>query len=228
MVPPQKDGGSRFTQRAKALLRDVALQATVDIVRTRGWAQTRMADIATLAGISKPTLYKYFGSRDELARAYVDREVDLILQTARSELERYPDDPERALTEGLRHIVDDMSRNPLIRAVLTDDAAAASLLPLVTTHGERLLKHSVDEMASIIRAALPGAQPEDVRAYSDTMVRMMISHAILPSPSTEDSVDSMLRVALPLLRDVRGKGTAAQPGASDSNSPMEGQDECRN
>ena len=152
MVPPQKDGGSRFTQRAKALLRDVALQATVDIVRTRGWAQTRMADIATLAGISKPTLYKYFGSRDELARAYVDREVDLILQTARSELERYPDDPERALTEGLRHIVDDMSRNPLIRAVLTDDAAAASLLPLVTTHGERLLKHSVDEMASIIRA----------------------------------------------------------------------------
>ena len=126
MVPPQKDGGSRFTQRAKALLRDVALQATVDIVRTRGWAQTRMADIATLAGISKPTLYKYFGSRDELARAYVDREVDLILQTARSELERYPDDPERALTEGLRHIVDDMSRNPLIRAVLTDDAAAAS------------------------------------------------------------------------------------------------------
>ena len=79
-------------------------------------------------------------------------------------------------------------------------ATRNALLPLVTTHGERLLKHSVDEMASIIRAALPGAQPEDVRAYSDTMVRMMISHAILPSPSTEDSVDSMLRVALPLLR----------------------------
>jgi hypothetical protein len=32
------------------------------------------------------------------------------------------------------------------------------------------------------------------------MVRGLISHAILPSSSVEDSVDTMLRVALPVLR----------------------------
>ena len=182
------------------LLRDVALQATVDLVRTRGWARTRMADIASLAGVSKPTLYKYFGSKDQLAREYVDREVDSILRVARAKLQAYPGDPERALREGLHDIVTDLSRNPLIRAVFTDDAAAASLLPLVTTHGQRLLNRAVTELAAVIDAAYEGFAPEDVRAYADTMVRGLISHAILPSASVDDSVDTMLRVALPLLR----------------------------
>ena len=182
------------------LLRDVALQATVDLVRTRGWARTRMADIASLAGVSKPTLYKYFGSKDQLAREYVDREVDSILRVASAKLQAYPGDPERALREGLHDIVTDLSRNPLIRAVFTDDAAAASLLPLVTTHGQRLLNRAVTELAAVIDAAYEGFAPEDVRAYADTMVRGLISHAILPSASVDDSVDTMLRVALPLLR----------------------------
>lgn len=209
MVPAGTRTG--FGDRARTLLRDVVMQATVEIVRTQGWARTRMGDIAAVAGISKPTLYKYFGSREELAREYVDREVDQVLQTARTVFKRYPGDPERALTEGLQHIVEDLSRNPLIRAVFTDDAVAASLLPLVTTHGERLLKHAVDEIAAISSVALPGALPEDIRAYSDTLVRLMISHAILPSPSVEDSVDSMLRVALPLVRAARENGNAAAP-----------------
>jgi AcrR family transcriptional regulator len=182
------------------LLRDVALQATVDLVRTRGWARTRMSDIASLAGVSKPTLYKYFGSKDQLAREYVDREVDSILRVARAKLQAYPGDPERALREGLHDIVTDLSRNPLIRAVFTDDAAAASLLPLVTTHGQRLLNRAVTELAAVIDAAYEGFAAEDVRAYADTMVRGLISHAILPSASVDDSVDTMLRVALPLLR----------------------------
>ncbi|MCV7193404.1 TetR family transcriptional regulator [Mycolicibacterium brumae] len=207
-----------FGQRARTLLRDVALQATIDIVRTRGWAQTRMADIASLAGISKPTLYKYFGSRDELARAYVDREVDLLLEKARTALRRFPDDPEQALREGLRDILEDLSRNPLIRAVLTDDVAAGSLLPLVTTHGGRLLEHGVAEMTTIIGAALPAADPEDARAYSDTLVRGMISHAILPSPSVDDSVETILRVALPLTRNFAARPDlgpgADQPGGT--------------
>lgn len=200
---PQRVG---FGDRARSLLRDVVMQATVEIVRTRGWAQTRMADIASVAGISKPTLYKHFGSRDELARDYVDREVDLILEKARTALNRFPDDPEQALREGLRDILEDLSRNPLIRAVLTDDVVAGSLLPLVTTHGGRLLQHAVQEMTAIIGAALPDAEPEDVRAYSDTLVRGMISHAILPSPSVDDSIDTFLRVALPLVRSAGPQG----------------------
>lgn len=195
---PEPRGG--FGERARILLRDVALQATVELVRTRGWARTRMGDIASLAGISKPTLYKYFGSKDQLAREYVDREAESLLRVARTKLELYPGDPERALREGLHDILDSLSRNPLIRAVFTDDAAAASLLPLVTTHGQRLLNRAVGELAEVFDAAYEGFEPQDVRAYADTMVRGLISHAILPSASVDDSVDTILRVALPLLR----------------------------
>lgn len=200
-MPSESGTRAGFGQRARSLLRDVALQATVDIVRTRGWARTRMGDIASLAGISKPTLYKYFGSKEQLAREYVDREAESILRVAREKLERYPGDPERALREGLHDILADLSENPLIRAVFTDDAAAASLLPLVTIHGERLLNNAVDEFAGLTAPALPGVSSEDLRAYSDTLVRLMISHAILPSPSVDDSVDAILRVVLPLVRE---------------------------
>ena len=207
---PEPLGG--FGERARTLLRDIALQATVDIVRSRGWARTRMSDIAVLAGISRPTLYKYFGSKEQLAREYVDREVDSILGVVRGVLERYPNDPERALREGLHEILKNLSRNPLIGAIFTDDAAAASLLPLVTIHGERLLNRAVIDFAEIIDPIFEGFEPEDVRAYADTMVRALISHAILPSASVDDSVDTMLRTTLPLLRQ---RSVPAEPLLND-------------
>jgi hypothetical protein len=50
--------------------------------------------------------------------------------------------------------------------------------------------------------------PQDVRAYSDAMVRFLISHAITPSAAVDDSADMTLRVATPLLR--RGSAPPAQ------------------
>lgn len=196
-------GPRRFSERAGALLRDVALDATVELVRRNGWAQTRMADIAVRAGISKPTLYKYFGTKEELAGAYADREVSAILDVARATLDKYPDDPERALREGLREVLEATSANPLIRAILTEDAAAASLLPILTTHGARILHHAANEFAGMLRDRLHWTDEDENRAYADTLVRVIVSHAIVPGTSVDESVDMILRVALPVIRQQR-------------------------
>lgn len=193
-------GPRRFSERAGALLRDVALDATVELVRRNGWAQTRMADIAAKAGISKPTLYKYFGTKEELAGVYADREVSAILELARRTLDEYPDDPERALREGVREVLEATSTNPLILAILTEDAAAASLLPILTTHGARILHHAANEFAEMLRDRLHWTDEAENRAYADSLVRVIVSHAIVPSTSVDDSVELILRVALPVIR----------------------------
>lgn len=196
-------GDDAFASRAQTLLKAMAVDATVDLIRTVGWANIRMTDIAARIGISKPTLYKHFGSKDHLASVYLDREIDGMIEVAAAALNRYPDDPERALREGLRSVIESFSSNPVMRSVLADDDASAALLPLVTTHGQRLLTRAAAAFAPILENAIPGLDPADTRAYADTMVRILISHAVLPASSVDESVDLVLRVAIPVLRTQR-------------------------
>lgn len=195
--------GVSYVGRAQELLKTMALDAATEMVRTIGWANLRMNAVAARIGVSKPTLYKHFGSKDELASAYLDREVDAMIEVATTALERYPDDPERALREGLHSIVETVSANPVVASVFTDDRAAAALLPLVTTNGQRLLDRAVAGFAPIVESVLPGLDESDTRAYADTMVRVVISHAIQPASSVDDSVDLILRIAVPVLRTYR-------------------------
>ena len=68
-----------YAEAARELLRNTLLDAARDELERRGWAQITMADIAVAAGVSRQTLYKEFGSRDEFAQAFVMREVDRFL-----------------------------------------------------------------------------------------------------------------------------------------------------
>ena len=86
------------------------LRAAADVFGRRGYAGTRVSEIAEAAGLSNGALYAYFGSRAELLvdalRAHGQRMLtdlvsadptrsisDLLLQTGRSlHLQREPDD----------------------------------------------------------------------------------------------------------------------------------------
>ena len=86
------------------------LRAAADVFGRRGYAGTRVSEIAEAAGLSNGALYAYFGSRAELLvdalRAHGQRMLtdlvsadptrsisDLLLQTGRSlHLQRRPDD----------------------------------------------------------------------------------------------------------------------------------------
>src|ERR1700689_5972481 len=64
---------------ARDLLRNTLLDAALEELHQRGWAQITMADIAHTAGVSRQTLYKEFGSRDEFAQALAQREAERFL-----------------------------------------------------------------------------------------------------------------------------------------------------
>ncbi len=46
------------------------LRATADVLGRSGQAKLSLSDVALQAGVSRPTLYRWFSSKDELLKAF--------------------------------------------------------------------------------------------------------------------------------------------------------------
>jgi AcrR family transcriptional regulator len=59
-------GGRNLTRKSKSIRRLEILEAARKAFSEKGYSETRVEDIASLAGISKPTIYLYFRNKEEL------------------------------------------------------------------------------------------------------------------------------------------------------------------
>lgn len=71
----------RWTRRKEARPQEL-LAAALDLFVERGFAATRLDDVAKMAGVSKGTLYLYFTSKEELFKAVVRENVVPLLGEA--------------------------------------------------------------------------------------------------------------------------------------------------
>jgi TetR/AcrR family transcriptional regulator len=62
------------------------LDAALDLFVERGYAATRLDDIASRAGVSKGTLYLYFANKEELFKALVRETIVVMLDRFRTEI----------------------------------------------------------------------------------------------------------------------------------------------
>ena len=84
-----------YAVAARELLRDTLLDAARRELEGRGWNEVTMAEIAAAAGVSRQTLYKEFGSRDEFAQVFVVREGERFLRAVEGALDANPPRPPR-------------------------------------------------------------------------------------------------------------------------------------
>ena len=92
--------GPRWERRKDsrpAELLDAALDAFVE----RGYAATRLEDVAARAGVSKGTLYLYYANKEELFKAVVRRSIAPLIAETREHIERSQADSESLLGEFL-------------------------------------------------------------------------------------------------------------------------------
>ena len=75
-----------FKDQAFRLREDAILDATTTILASKGFDLMTMDDVANLIGISKPSLYKHFKSKEDLAGAAMIR----LLDGATAQLESFP------------------------------------------------------------------------------------------------------------------------------------------
>src|ERR1700690_4646804 len=105
-----------YAEAARELLRETLLDGARDELERRNWAEITMGDIAAAAGVSRQTLYKEFGSRDEFAQAFVLREADGFIGAVEGALDAHLDDPRAALTAAFGLFLTAAPRGPLIPA----------------------------------------------------------------------------------------------------------------
>lgn len=73
--------------------------AALSLFVERGFAATRLDEIAARAGVTKGTLYLYFKSKEDLFKAVIREGVLPVMDEAQRRYAEYSDDPERLMRE---------------------------------------------------------------------------------------------------------------------------------
>ena len=195
--------GTPYTELARGLLHDRVLQAVGELLRDRPWARVTMADVAVRAGVSRQTLYNAFGSRSELAQAYVGREADRFLTDVDIAVRQHAAEPREALAAALAIFLGAAGRHPLVRAI-TSSEGGEELLPLVTTRGGPLIEHVTEHLTALLVETWPRLARTDAAPIADALVRLAISYAALPAGDPADTARRIARLLGPSVDDLVG------------------------
>ncbi len=85
---PQPRQDRRWTRRKEARPAEL-LAAALDLFVDRGYAATRLDDVAARAGVSKGTLYLYFSSKEELFKAVIRSGIIPLIERGERLLEEH-------------------------------------------------------------------------------------------------------------------------------------------
>jgi len=157
---------------------DRLLDAAAVAFEANGVRSTTMLDVAAAAECSRGTVYRYFANRDDLLRAFVEREMARIGAEAgrRAMLETAPIDRVVELVAGSVELVAD---SPAITPFLEQDA-----LGITTQLG------GSTEIVSAVADALPallGMDPDDPRGLAEWLVRVIMSFLTVGAGSRDGS-----------------------------------------
>ena len=161
-----------------ATTRELLLDAAYDAALAGDWEHVRMADVARSAGVSRQTLYYEFGSKDKLAETLALREAARWIAGAEAAVVGHEGSPSEAIAAGTQWTLEEAERNPLLKAVLTDDVGG--LLPFLTTRAEFLQRAARDHCAEHLSSHWPTIPADRVRLVADTVTRLQFSHLVLP------------------------------------------------
>jgi TetR/AcrR family transcriptional repressor of uid operon len=166
---------------AGAAMRDRILRATFKVLCRSGYGKFNLSDVAAQAGISRPTLYKAFSSKDDLLAAFGEFEV----QSLRAELHRALDGHTgRRRVDALLEFLADFYRSYAMRGLIEIEpglvlAQLANALPVL-----------VDAIAPVLAGQV--AEPETV---ATALVRLSLCHYLVPGHDEKQLLDQLRAAA---------------------------------
>ncbi len=155
------------------------LAATAEVLGRNGMTKLSLSEVATQAGVSRPTLYRWFASKRDLLEAFVVWERQFYEHAV---AEATADLPAcEKLDAALRVIVDYQQSYPGLRMIDIEPAQVikrlSRVIPLMRQRLERL------------------AQGPDPGLAVSTAVRVAISHYLVHSDDDSDFLDQLRHAA---------------------------------
>jgi AcrR family transcriptional regulator len=175
---------------------DNALDVAQELLLERGWDKLRFGEVAIAIGISRPTLYATFGSKEGLAEALVLRETERFLTGIGGVLEANEADPQAAVAAAVAFTFAEAGRSPVLHAILTSSRSGSdSLLPLLTTRSRPVLQAATSVLVAWYLEHFPGLAQTEVEEGVDAVVRLVVSHLVLPADDPERTPERLARLA---------------------------------
>lgn len=161
------------------LTRQRILDAVVVAASVHGVARLSMSDVARTAGLSRPTLYRYYSSRDDLFAAALLAETQTLVSQVVAELTDVHD-PRQAIERGILATLRLTREHPLLDRIVRTEPEV--LVPILVAEGDP----GVPGFPAVVRAAVEAllatrvADPDPVRSRrrADMIARLLVSYAV--------------------------------------------------
>jgi TetR/AcrR family fatty acid metabolism transcriptional regulator len=125
------------------------LDAAIEVIAEKGFAQSRVSDIAARAGVADGTIYLYFKNKEQILMAAIDSAFGHFLAQARIELGQTTDPREQLHRLGRLHLETLGSRRSLAVVFQTELRHSAKFLAQFSQH--QLVSY-FDMIRSCVRA----------------------------------------------------------------------------
>ncbi|WP_328722915.1 TetR/AcrR family transcriptional regulator C-terminal ligand-binding domain-containing protein [Streptomyces sp. NBC_00247] len=199
-VNGQADGGSSGTRRRGKVLEDAILAATLEQLRTVGYAGLSMEGVAAGAGTGKAALYRRWSNREELvtsalSSALPDPSAIVLSGDARDDF--------LALLGCVRDAIA-VTHGTVFQVVRSEAAEAAGGMMHVVV-GQRVMDPCHERIVEVLRAGVgrgrlrPGADSEMVATVGPAMIVHYVVHQgpTVPDDYLGSIVDDIL---MPLVK----------------------------
>jgi AcrR family transcriptional regulator len=140
-----------------------------------------MTDVALAAGVSRQTLYKQFGSREEFARVLVIRETDRLLFAVEKAISAHREDLAGALVGAFDVLVQAPTDNALVRAVVHGQGAEELLAVLTDGRDRSLVGLMTEHLTQLVVGGWPRLDLRVAGALSECLVRLAVGYTVLPN-----------------------------------------------
>lgn len=167
-------GQPKFRRR-KADRPDEIVAAALEMFSEKGFAATRLDDIAARAGVSKGAIYLYFATKEDIFRAVVEQAVAPNLASLQAMA------PQAASFADLarffaRNVVPILAESPVGGVVKMVVAEARNFPELARIWHDRLIVPALGALAAAIAAgqARGELRPGDPRHYAVSMISPML------------------------------------------------------
>jgi AcrR family transcriptional regulator len=192
---------SRYRDAARQRMREAIVDAARELTIAGGWDAVRMADVAAHVGVSRQTVYNEFSSKAGLAEALAQREIEQFVAQVRDALYSH-EDVRAAAHAAIFQVLDEAAGNPLIKGILTSARGGADpLLPYLTTRSELVLVAAAAVLQQWAVDRLPGLSAEAVAFGAESIIRLVVSHIVLPLAPVDQTAGALADLAVRFITD---------------------------
>jgi TetR/AcrR family transcriptional regulator, ethionamide resistance regulator len=183
---PPRSGRGRRSKRPSGDEREAAILATAErLLADKKFADISVDDLAKGAGLSRPTFYFYFASKEAVLLALLEPLIAQADKGFDGAIESLPADPRRAFREGIRIFFTAFGSHSVVARAGTEALATS---PDIRTIWSTFMQKWINQTAALIDYERQrGAAPENIGSVDlATSLNQMNERAMTATLIAED------------------------------------------